>query len=91
VGDARTQLIQGYIGANVRRRRLRLALTQEGLAEAAGVDPRYLQEVERGRANLSISVLVALAAALGVDERFLLRRAVLPPARSGRPKASRGG
>jgi transcriptional regulator with XRE-family HTH domain len=64
---------------------MRRGLTQEGLAEAADVEARYVQEVERGRTNLSIGVLVALATALGVDERALLKPASLPPARRGRP------
>jgi transcriptional regulator with XRE-family HTH domain len=85
VASARGKLIQRYIAANVLKLRVRLGLTQEELAEAAEVEPRYVQEIERGRANLSIAVLVALASALDVDERTLLNPASLPPPRAGRP------
>lgn len=64
---------------------MRQDLSQESLAETAGIAARYLQDVEIGAANISIGVLVDLAHALGVDERTLLRPARLPPARIGRP------
>jgi transcriptional regulator with XRE-family HTH domain len=85
VASARGKLIQRYIAANVLRLRVRRGLTQEELAEAVGVEPRYVQEIERARSNLSIAVLVGLARALGVDERALLKPATLPPPRAGRP------
>lgn len=78
-----------FIGANVRRLRMRQALSQEGLAAKAHVAARYLQEIEIGSTNISIGVLVDLAAALGVEERALLKPAVLPPARVGRPPKAR--
>jgi transcriptional regulator with XRE-family HTH domain len=77
------------IGANVRRLRVRHDLTQERLAEAASIETRYLQDVERGRTNLSIDVLVALAESLGVDPRALLKPATLRPAKPGRPPKRR--
>jgi DNA-binding XRE family transcriptional regulator len=85
----RTKTVLAHLGANVRRRRIRLDLTQERLAEAAGVEARYLQDVERGRVNLSMDVLVALAEALGVDPRALLKPSTLPPPRPGRPPKRR--
>jgi transcriptional regulator with XRE-family HTH domain len=89
--SARTKAALISIGANVRRRRIRLDLTQERLAEAASVEARYLQDVERGRVNLSIDVLVALAQALDVDPRALLKPATLPSTRPGRPTKRRNG
>jgi transcriptional regulator with XRE-family HTH domain len=89
VASARAKLVLRYIAANVVRLRKRAGLTQEGLAEAADVEPRYVQEVERARTNLSIGVLVALAGALGVDERALLKPAKLSPPRTGRPPTGR--
>ncbi len=86
---ARTQKYFDYIGANVSRARLRAGLTQEKLAEAADVDLRFLQRVERGRTNLSVSVLIALADALGVAPGSLLRRATLQEVRRGRPPRRR--
>ncbi|MBY0275762.1 helix-turn-helix domain-containing protein [Candidatus Binatia bacterium] len=79
-----------YVAANVRRLRERQGLTQEQLAGRAGVAPRYVQEVERARTNLSLKMLVSLADALDVDPRRLMRPA--PPltvARPGRPAHTR--
>lgn len=64
---------------------MRQALSQEGLAAKADLAARYLQEIEIGATNISVAVLVELAAALGVDERTLLKPAKLPAARVGRP------
>jgi transcriptional regulator with XRE-family HTH domain len=74
------------VAANVRRLRLRKGLTQEALAERAGIEARYVQSLERARANLTLAVLCGIAEALGVDPRALLKPARLQPARIGRPK-----
>jgi DNA-binding XRE family transcriptional regulator len=86
VGTRRVLVVRRYIAANVKRLRLKNGLTQEALAEHAGIEPRYLQDVEKGRTNLSLAVLVGLAEALEVDERELLRPARLAPSKAGRPK-----
>ncbi len=75
-----------YIAANTRRWRLRRGLTQEALSEMADLDLRFLQRIERGTTNLSVSALVALADALGIEPTQLFRVAKLPPARVGRPR-----
>jgi transcriptional regulator with XRE-family HTH domain len=75
-----------FIAANTRSHRLRRGMTQEGLAEVADLDLRFVQRIERGRTNLSVSALVALAAALGVAPSALFRAAKLPPSRPGRPR-----
>ena len=64
-------------------------MTQEALAEAATVDLRFLQKVETGSANLSITILVRLADALHLKPGLLLRSARLPPPRRGRPPSKR--
>jgi transcriptional regulator with XRE-family HTH domain len=89
VRRSRIRVFQRYAGANVRRLRRRTNLTQEELAERAGVDWRTVQDVERARTNLTLAVLVSLADALGVDPRALLRPAPLPPPRTGRPPGSK--
>lgn len=87
MGLPRGKKVLRSIGANVRRFRERAHLTQEELAEAARIQSRYVQDIERARAlQLSVVVLVAIADALDVDERALLRPAELQPARPGRPK-----
>lgn len=74
-----------YIGANVRRLRVRLGLTQAQLAELANVNGRHLQRVERGLVDLHVSSLEVLATVLGVSPSTLLRPAKLEPSRPGRP------
>jgi transcriptional regulator with XRE-family HTH domain len=74
------------IAANVRRCRLRQGLTQETVAEYAEIDLTYLQRIERGRANITVSVLLGIADALDVEPDRLFRPARLEPARRGRPK-----
>ena len=77
-----------FIAANMRRYRLRRGLTQEALAEIADLDLRFLQRIERGTTNLSISVLIAIAEALQIAPTALFRVAKLGPSRPGRPRKS---
>ena len=55
------------LGHAVRTLRLAHGLTQEGLAEAAGLHPRYVSDVERGRRNIGFLNLERLAEALSID------------------------
>jgi transcriptional regulator with XRE-family HTH domain len=77
------------VAANVRRLRARASLTQEQLAETAGVDLSYLQRIERAQANATITVLVGLAHALEVKIGVLFRAARLPEIKRGRPSGRR--
>jgi transcriptional regulator with XRE-family HTH domain len=52
------------LGLNVRRRREARKLTQEALAERAGLDPTYISGIERGVRNPSILSIARLAKAL---------------------------
>ena len=53
------------LGQNVRRRREARTLTQEKLAEKAGLDPTYISGIERGLRNPGIKNVARLAKALG--------------------------
>jgi len=55
-----------HVGANVRQLRAERGLNQQQLAEASGVSRRMIVAIEGGEANVSLSVLDRLAAALGV-------------------------
>ena len=55
------------LGRAVRKVRHERGLTQEGLAEAASIHPRYVSDVERGRRNVSMVNVERLARALAVD------------------------
>jgi transcriptional regulator with XRE-family HTH domain len=77
-----------YIAANVRRLRVKKSWTQEQLAEHASVEPRYVHSIEAARANPTVKVLVAVAAALGVPPTALFKPAKFLRASPGRPRRS---
>jgi transcriptional regulator with XRE-family HTH domain len=82
----RVAMFQRYVGANVSDLRTAQPLTQEQLAEMAGIEVRYLRLIERGRTNMTLSVLVDLADALGVELSRLVHPAELKAPRPGRPR-----
>ena len=53
------------LGLNVRERREARELTQEKLAERAGLDATYISGIERGLRNPGIKNVAKLAKALG--------------------------
>ena len=73
------------LASNLVRIRIRRGLSQEQLAEAADLTPRYVQDVERARSDPALTVFLALADALDVAPAILLRPGKLLAARSGRP------
>jgi transcriptional regulator with XRE-family HTH domain len=66
------------IGAEIRRRRQKLGLSQPALATKAGVHFNVVGRIERGRYryNPSVMTLDAIAAGLGVSIVDLLRGAL---------------
>src|ERR1700742_4182714 len=54
------------LAINLRKTRQKLELTQEALAERAGLSARYIGAIERASVSASINVLEQLADALGV-------------------------
>ncbi len=58
--------ILAALGLNVRRQREARQLTQEKLAEKAGLDPTYISGIERGLRNPGIKNVAKLAKALGL-------------------------
>lgn len=63
----------GEIGRRVRKFREERCLTQEALAEAAGVSVPYVSHIERGIKKPSLGALLRLSAALDVTVDTLLR------------------
>ena len=61
------------LGRNVRRNREEKSLTQEKLAEKAGLDPTYISGIERGLRNPGIKNVARLAKALGLSTAELCR------------------
>jgi transcriptional regulator with XRE-family HTH domain len=60
---------------NLRARRLELGISQEALADKAGLDRTYVSSCERGLRNVTLSSLEQLSRALGVEAHYLIRRA----------------
>jgi XRE family aerobic/anaerobic benzoate catabolism transcriptional regulator len=60
------------IGNEVRRNRAKHGMTRRQLAQASGASERYLAQIESGAGNPSVSVLRAIAQALGVSAAALL-------------------
>ena len=57
---------------NVREARRKKGLSQEELADAAGINRTYLSDIETSRNNASIKVIERLASALQVEPGTLL-------------------
>ena len=63
---------QLLFAGNMKRIRLEKNLTQELVAEAAGLHTNYISSVERGQRNISICNIERIACALGVGMPELL-------------------
>lgn len=59
--------IRKTMGANLRRIRLQAKLSQEELADRAGIDRTYMSGLERGLRNPSLLVMERIAQALGAS------------------------
>ena len=60
------------LGSNIRRFRIKARLSQEELADSAGLHRTYLGGVERGERNISVLNLDKIAAALKIKPDVLL-------------------
>jgi len=78
--------LRQILGRNVRLVRKRLRLSQEALANEAGIDRTYVSGIERGLRNPSINLLERLSAVLGVSPADLL--AETPPVAQAEPDES---
>jgi transcriptional regulator with XRE-family HTH domain len=65
-----SKLLRAF-GLRVRSLREQVGLSQETLAERAGLHRTYVSSVERGQRNISLTNIQALADALRVDVREL--------------------
>ena len=59
------------LGHRVRYFRAGKGLTQEKFAELCGVSSRYISELERGEANVTVNILESVADSLGVKLKNL--------------------
>jgi transcriptional regulator with XRE-family HTH domain len=72
MADARPML-RKILAANLRRYRANVGLSQEGLADEAGLHRTFVGAVERSERNISIDNIEKLAAALHVEGFELLK------------------
>jgi transcriptional regulator with XRE-family HTH domain len=70
---AEKSLLVTLFATNLRRRRLELGISQEGLAERAGVHRTYIGMLERGEKNATLISIERIASALNVDAWKLLQ------------------
>lgn len=63
------------VGEAIQERRLSVGISQQELADMAGVHRTYVSDVERGARNLTVSSLVKVCKALNVQPSRLFRRA----------------
>lgn len=65
------------LGKAVRARRAQQALSQEALADAAGIDRSHMGKIERGERNVTFLNIARIAQALGCKPSDLLLDAEL--------------
>ncbi len=69
----RDTTLRATFAENIRRLRKERGLSQEALADAAGLHRTYIGSVERTERNLSLDNIGKIADALGVPPDVLLR------------------
>lgn len=65
------------LGEAVRAARKVVGLSQEGLADAAGIDRSHMGKIERGERNVTLLNVLKIASALNATAADLLRQAGL--------------
>lgn len=65
------------LGSAIRTQRAALGLSQEALADAAGIDRSHMGKIERGERNVTLLNITKVAAALGQRPSDLLASAGL--------------
>jgi len=69
--------VLGSLGDAIRARRQQLGMSQEALADAAGINRTHMGEVERGRRNISFMGVVKIAQAMDARASELIAAAGL--------------
>lgn len=67
----------GKLGVAIRARRHQLGMSQEALADAAGVNRTHMGEVERGKRNVSFMSVLKIATAMDTTASALIAAAGL--------------
>ena len=66
--------LKEVMAVNLRRIRHDKNMTQEELADRAGLSARYIGAIERANKSASVTVLGRIAEALGVEAAVLIKR-----------------
>lgn len=66
--------LKDVMARNLRRARNDSKLTQEELADRAGISMRYFGSIERAEVSASVTILGQLAEALGMEPGELLKQ-----------------
>lgn len=74
-GKSDTTGILTDLGITIRQARLSMKLSQEALADAAGVDRSHMGKIERGERNVTLLNIERIAKALGKTPSDLLGEA----------------
>ena len=69
---ASLERVQARFAQRIRERRAVLGLTQESVAEAAGLSPRHYQKLEAAELNMTLETMCRVADALSCEVRDLL-------------------
>ncbi|MDA9473313.1 XRE family transcriptional regulator [Bradyrhizobium sp. CCBAU 65884] len=73
--------LKEVMAINLRRIRHVKKMTQEELADGAGLSVRYVGAIERADVSASVTVLGRIAEALGVEATDLIKRTAVHPHR----------
>lgn len=74
--------LKEVMAVNLRRIRHVKKMTQEELADGAGLSVRYVGAIERADVSASVTVLGRIAEALGVEAADLVKRSAAHPHRA---------
>ena len=73
------------IAADIKKRRMRLGISQQDLAEFAGVGIATVKDIERGKGNPSLQTLQKLLEVLGLEMTLRVRNTLLTENQSNEP------
>ena len=73
------------IAADIKKRRTRLGISQQDLAEFAGVGIATVKDIERGKGNPSLQTLQKLMEVLGLEMTLRVRNTLLTENQSNEP------
>jgi HTH-type transcriptional regulator/antitoxin HipB len=73
IGVVVIKLLADLLATEVRARRGQLGLTQQDLADMAGVSERFVRFVEQGKQSVQLDSLTAVLETLGLELRLATR------------------